>query len=97
MAAFIAIARRDYDRFTEADFTKDLLDAEAERARQLYADGVFRQMWGHASPAGAVILLEAESLDAAHAVLGTLPLTQAGMLQVEVIAVGPYRGFYPRG
>ena len=97
MAAFIAIARRDYDRFTEADFTKDLLDAEAERARQLYADGVFRQMWGHASPAGAVILLEADSLDAAHAALDTLPLNQVGMLQVEVLTVSGYRGFFPRG
>jgi muconolactone delta-isomerase len=97
MAAFIAIARRDYDRFTVADFTQDLLDAEAEQARRLYADGVFRQVWGHTSPAGAVILLEADSLDAAHAALRTLPLDQAGMLQVEVLTVSGYRGFFPLG
>ncbi len=97
MAAFIVIARRNYERFTQADFTADLLDAEAEQVRRLYADGVFRNVWGHASPAGAVILLEAESLDVAREVLGTLPLLARGMLDVEVIAVGPYRGFFPRG
>jgi muconolactone delta-isomerase len=97
MAAFIAIARRDYDRFTASDFTQDLLDAEAEQACRLYSEGVFRQVWGHTSPAGAVILIEAESLDAAHAALGTLPLAARGMLQVEVLTVGPYRGFFPRG
>lgn len=97
MAQFIAILRRNYDRFAEAEFTPELLYAEAEQARTLHAQGVFRQMWGHTSPAGAVIVLEAETLDAAHAALQTLPLAQNGMLELECIALGPYRGFAPRG
>jgi muconolactone delta-isomerase len=97
MAQFIAICRRAYGRFTEADFTPELLDAEAEQARRLYAQGAFRTVWGHQSPAGAVALIEAESQAAAEAVLATLPLCQKDMLDVEVLTVGPYRGFGPRG
>jgi len=96
MAQFIAIVRRNYDRFTEADFTKDLLEAEAEQVRVLYAKGVFRRMWGHTSPAGAVILLEADSREAAETELHTLPLYQKQMLEIELLTLGPYRGFGPR-
>ncbi|MEA2720918.1 MAG: hypothetical protein QOJ39_2782 [Candidatus Eremiobacteraeota bacterium] len=97
MAQFIVIARRAYGRYSEADFTPELLDAEAEQARVLYAQGVFRTVWGHKSPAGAVLLIEAESREAADAALATLPLQQRGMLETEVLTVGPYRGFGPRG
>jgi len=97
MAQFIAICRRAYGRFAPSDFTPALLDAEAERARELYAEGTFRAVWGHSSPAGAVALIEAESADAASAALDTLPLKARDMLDVEVLALGPYRGFGPRG
>jgi muconolactone delta-isomerase len=97
MAQFIAICRRAYGRFAESDFTHELLDAEAEQARRLYANGAFRAVWGHQNPAGAVVLLEADSRDAADAILATLPLNQRDMLDVEVLTVGPYRGFGPRG
>jgi muconolactone delta-isomerase len=96
MAQFIAVCRRAYGRFGESDFTPELLDAEAEQARRLYAQGIFRQVWGHQSPAGAVVLIEAESRAAADEALATLPLAQREMLEVEVLAVGPYRGFGPR-
>ncbi len=96
MAQFIAICRRAYGRLAESEFTPALLDAEAEQARTLYAQGTFRAVWGHTSPAGAVALIEAESLEAAHAALDTLPLKQKDMLDVEVLALGPYRGFGPR-
>ena len=97
MAQFIAVCRRAYGRFAESDFTQELLDAEAEQARRLYAQGVFRQMWGHQSPAGAVALIEAESREAADAALATLPLAQRDMLDIEVLTVGPYRGFGTTG
>jgi muconolactone delta-isomerase len=97
MAQFIAVCRRAYGRFSESQFTQELLDAEAERARELYAEGAFRAVWAHQSPAGAVVLIEAGSRDEAEAALATLPLMQRGMLDVEVLALGPYRGFGPRG
>jgi muconolactone delta-isomerase len=97
MAQFIAVCRRAYGRFAESDFTKELLDAEAEQARRLYSQGHFRAMWGHQSPAGAVVLVEAESREAVDAVLETLPLKQRDMLDVEVLGLAPYRGFGPLG
>jgi muconolactone delta-isomerase len=96
MAQFIALLRRDYDRFREEDFAP-LLEPEAERARALYTAGVYRQIWGRQDVPGAVVLLEAESVDAAREVVGTLPLIQKGMLLLEtLIPLGPYRGFAPR-
>lgn len=97
MAQFIAICRRAHGRFAETDFTQELLDAEAEQARRLYAQGTFRAVWGHQSPAGAVLLIEAESREAVDDALATLPLNQRDMLDVEVLSVGPYRGFGSTG
>jgi muconolactone delta-isomerase len=97
MAQFIALVQRNYDRFTEADFTP-LLEGEAERARALYAQGIIRAMWGRKDAAGAVILIEAETQDEAEGAVRSLPLAAKGMLDIEfVIAIGPYRGFGPRG
>jgi muconolactone delta-isomerase len=96
MPQFIAINKRDYDRFSEADFTPEMLAAEAEVARTLYAEGKFRQLWGHKAPAGAIVLLEAADLADATAICNSLPLAQKGMLKIEIIEVGPYRGFGPR-
>jgi muconolactone delta-isomerase len=98
MAQFIALLKRNLDHFTEADFTPALLEAEAERARQLYAQGVTRAMWGRKDLPGAVVLIEAESRDAAEGALNSLPLKAKGMLDIEMlIPIGPYRGFGPRG
>ena len=98
MAQFIAAVRRNLERFSASDFTPELLEEEAERARQLYADGIFRQMWGRADHPGAMILLEAASIDEAQAVLASLPLAVREMLALDLLApITPYRGFGPRG
>jgi muconolactone delta-isomerase len=98
MAQFIACVRRNYDEFPESEFTPELLEAEAERARTLYRDGVFRQMWSRGDSPGAVILMELGSLDETRAALESLPLQQRGMLLIDaVIPVMAYRGFGPRG
>jgi muconolactone delta-isomerase len=96
MAQFIALIARNYDGFTEDDFAP-LLEAEAERARELYAAGTFRQMWGRLDVKGAVALIEADSPEAAQAELDTLPLNQKGMLEITLVPLNGYRGFGPRG
>ncbi len=98
MAQFIAAVRRNLERFAAADFTPELLEEEAERARRLYADGIFRQMWGRADHPGAIIVIEAGTIDEAQAVLASLPLAVREMLTLDLLApVTPYRGFGPRG
>ena len=96
MAQFIVTITRNYERFSEADFLP-LLEAEAERARELHAAEVFRTVWGRADGKGAVVLIEAESLAAVQATADSLPLVQRGMMDLTIIPVVPYRGFAPRG
>jgi muconolactone delta-isomerase len=97
MAQFIASLRRNLADFGAADFTPELLELEAERARRLYADGVFRRMWSRLDAPGAVTLIEAASEDEARAAIASLPLAQNGMLLTDsLIGLAPYRGFGPR-
>ena len=98
MAQFIALLRRNLDDFAESQFTAELMEAEAERARQLYADGFTRQIWSRGDVPGAAMVVEAASTEDARTALGTLPLVQIRMLLLDVlIPVNPYRGFLPRG
>ena len=97
MAQFIAIVLRDLKKFSEADFAP-LLEPEAERARQMYAAGTVRAIYGRKDAPGAVLFLEAPDMTAARAALDSLPLVEKRMLVVEqFFEVGPYRGFGPRG
>jgi muconolactone delta-isomerase len=97
MAQFIAAIRRNLERFSASDFTPELLEEEAERARQLYAEGIFRQMWGRADHPGAIVLVEASTFDEAQAVLASLPLAVREMLSLDLLVpLTPYRGFGPR-
>jgi muconolactone delta-isomerase len=94
---FIVLVRRDVDRYGEAEFAP-LLEPEAQRVRELYIEGVIRRVWSRKDVLGAVLLLEAESVDAVHATLETLPLRQRGMLGIDaVVPLAGYRGFAPRG
>jgi len=95
MATFFALVKRDYEKFTEADFAP-LLEPEAERARELYTAGAFRQMWSRGDLPGAAILIEAASLEEAKGFMASLPLAEKGMLKYEVMPLSPYRGFGPR-
>ena len=95
MAQFFALATRNLTDFTEADLAP-LMEPEAQRARELYTAGTFRQMWTRADVPGAAILMEAASLEEAHGIMASLPLAQKGMLTYEITPFLPYRGFAPR-
>ena len=92
---FLAFSRRRTESFTDAEFAARV-ESEVEQARVLYAQGFVRQIWHRADVAGACLLLEADSEQQARERLNTLPLVQAGMLDVSVIPLRPYAGFCPR-
>ncbi|MGO4325964.1 muconolactone Delta-isomerase family protein [Cupriavidus sp. 2TAF22] len=93
---FLALSRMRTDLYADADFAPYLED-EAQRARTLYAEGHLRQIWYRGDERGAVSILEAGSLGEAQAMVDSLPLVKAGMLQIlHVIPLLPYRGFGPR-
>jgi muconolactone delta-isomerase len=69
---------------------------EGERVKALYAAGLIRQVWKRGDAAGAAILWEAGSKADVQAALGSLPIAQAGMLEIEaLLPLEPYPGFGP--
>jgi hypothetical protein len=92
---FLTVSRRKTEAFSDEEFAARVA-AEVEQARALYASGFIRQIWHRADIPGACIVLEAESEQQAREVIGTLPMMQAGMLEVTVIPLKPYAGFGPR-
>ena len=93
---FLALLRRNTERFTEADFAPKLPE-EAEQRRRLYAQGAVRQVWNRGDLPGSGFMLEAADLAEAQQRLDTLPLVQAGMMTIEaLVPLSPYPGFGPR-
>ncbi len=89
---FLAIARRRIEAFPET-LIAEQLPAEAERVRELYAAGIMRTIYSRADVPGAVVLLEASDLAEAEAAMESLPLHRAGMLDVQIVPLRPFRGF----
>jgi muconolactone delta-isomerase len=91
---FLSISRRRTDAFPPEAFTPQLTGGEAQRVRELYASGILRQVWKRADTPGAAILWEAGSEAEVRAALDSLPLAQAGMLElVSLVPLEPYPGF----
>lgn len=88
----ILALERDEPGATDADFAPHL-KAEAARAWELYQQGVLRELYFHRDEHTAVLILEAETVDAARGVLATLPLVQAGLISFDLIPLAPYSGF----
>lgn len=80
------------DNGQHPDFSH-LLQEEQAHTRKAYMDGSIRQIWLQSPGPGAVALLEANSLDDARRLALSFPLAQAGLLNVNLIALTPYAGF----
>lgn len=91
---FISISRRLTERFSDEEFAAHI-EAERERVRELYRDGVVRSIWSRKDVAGAIMLLECPNEAAAQAAVGSLPLAQRGMLDVQIVSLSPYPAFFP--
>lgn len=92
---FISISRRLTERFSDEEFAA-LIDAERERVRELYRDGVVRSIWSRKDTPGAVMLLECMDEAAARAAVNSLPLAQRGMLEAQILPLSAYPAFFPK-
>jgi muconolactone delta-isomerase len=93
---FLSLSRRLTDKFPPEAFTPELLRGETARARELYAAGVLRQIWKRGDTPGATILWEAASEADVRDAIASLPLFQAGLLEIAVVVpLEPYAGFGP--
>jgi muconolactone delta-isomerase len=93
---FLTISRRRINAFPPEAFTSELMARETQRVKELYASGMLRQIWRRGDIPGAAILWEAAGEAEVRAALDSLPISQAGMLEILVVApLAPYPGFGP--
>jgi muconolactone delta-isomerase len=93
---FLSVSRRRTDQFPPEAFTPELGARESQRVRELYAAGLLRQIWKRSDIPGAAILWEASDEAGVRAALASLPIFQAGMLEIVLVApLEPYPGFGP--
>ena len=93
---FLSISRRRTDEFPPEAFTAELMVRETARVKELYASGLLRQIWKRGDIPGATILWEAGSEAEVKQALESLPISQAGLLEiVALLPLQPYPGFGP--
>jgi muconolactone delta-isomerase len=68
---------------------------EAQRVRELYSQGLVRQIWHRADLPGACLVWEAANEQQVRDMLNTLPYAKAEMLEIQIIPLAPYAGFGP--
>ena len=91
---FLTVSRRRTEQFPPEAFTPELAAREGQRVKALYASGLIRQIWKRGDIPGAAILWEASSEAEVRAAIASLPIFQAGMLEILVVApLEPYPGF----
>lgn len=91
---YLSISRRKTDEFPAEAFTPELVAAETRRVKELYAEGLLRQIFLRGDQPGAAIVWEAASEAEVRAALESLPIRKAGMLElVALVPLKPYPGF----
>ncbi|AXI82943.1 superoxide dismutase [Xylella taiwanensis] len=66
---------------------------EARHAWKMYKGGIIRDIYFRQDRPGVAIIAEAESVDAARKLLAKFPLAEAGLIDWEVIPLGPFMGW----
>src|SRR5512139_311619 len=89
----ILAIEHDPPGITDAQFTAELLQAEARRAWELQQAGVIREMYFRADRDEAILVLECADVDEARSALETLPLVRERLIGFEVIPLKAYPGF----
>jgi hypothetical protein len=64
--------------------------AEAQHAWHLYRNGVIRDFYFRQDRPGVALIAECDSVEAAKEALAGFPLAQAGIIDWDVIPLGPF-------
>ena len=67
----------------------NVMPAEIRATVKLYLDGKIRQWYSKGDGQGVVLFLDVKTVDEAHAVMDTLPLSKENLMDYEYIPVGP--------
>ena len=66
-----------------------IMPAEIRATVKLYLDGKIRQWYSRGDGKGVVLFLDARTVEEAHAIMETLPLSKENLMEHEYIPVGP--------
>ena len=67
----------------------DIMPDEIRATVKLYLDGKIRQWYSRGDARGVVFVLDVKTVDEAKAILDTLPLSKASLMDHDYIPVGP--------
>ena len=67
----------------------NIMPDEIRATVKLYLDGKIRQWYSRGDGRGVVVFLDVRTVDEAHAIIETLPLSKENLLDHEYIPVGP--------
>jgi hypothetical protein len=66
-----------------------VMPAEIRATVKLYLDGKIRQWYSRSDGQGVILFIDAKTVDEAHAVMDTLPLSKENLMNHEYVPVGP--------
>jgi hypothetical protein len=66
-----------------------VMPAEIRATVKLYLDGEIRQWYSRGDGRGVIFVLGVKTVDEAHAIIDTLPLSKENLMDHEYIPVGP--------
>src|SRR5262249_52787965 len=67
----------------------NIMPAEVRPTLKLYLDGKFRQWYSRGRRKGGTCLIDAKSVEEAHAAIDAMPLSKENLVDHEYIPVGP--------
>ena len=67
----------------------NVMPAEIRATVKLYLDGKIRQWYSRGDGRGVVFFLDVKTVDEAHSIMDTLPLSKEDLMDHEYIPVGP--------
>jgi len=66
-----------------------IMPDEVRATLKLYLDGKIRQWYSRGDSRGVILILDAKSVDKAHAIVDVMPLSKENLMDHEYIALGP--------
>ena len=67
----------------------NIMPAEVRATVKLYLDGTIRQWYSRGDGKGAIFVIDAKTVEEAHAAIDAMPLSKAQLVDHEYIPVGP--------
>ncbi|HMF98208.1 MAG TPA: hypothetical protein VKE96_28105 [Vicinamibacterales bacterium] len=67
----------------------NIMPAEVRATVKLYLDGTIRQWYSKGDGKGVIFVIDAKTVEEAHAVIDAMPLSKENLMDHEYIPVGP--------